>query len=128
MLALLLDQLSGRPSFSPTPIIDASVFDPRHSSSDHCFARAAIAPPPPLETVDSASDYDVSRLYLWLHLQDHRSRPLPRDHHDQSFVVTFALRPELQLNGNFTVHQSFVVPRSSRGEVNLFQSSIFDRS
>ena len=56
-LALLLDRLSGHPSFFPAPTIGAIHSDPPHPSSDQCFPRAAIAPQLPLETVDSPSDY-----------------------------------------------------------------------
>ena len=52
-LALLLDRLSGRPSFSPAPNIGAPFLGSPHPLSDHCFPRAIIAPQLPLETVDS---------------------------------------------------------------------------
>ena len=69
---LLLDRLSGRPSFSPAPTIGASLFGPPHPSSDYYSPGAVIAPQPPLETVDCPFDYGFSRPYLWLHFQNHR--------------------------------------------------------
>ena len=54
-LALLLDRLSGRPLFAPTPTTGASLLGPPHPSSDHCFPRAVIAPWLPPKTVDSVA-------------------------------------------------------------------------
>ena len=87
-LVLLLGRRLGRPSFPPVPDVGAFLLTLPHPSSDHCFSRAVIPLPPPLETVDHPSGYGFSRQYLWLHLQDNRTAQLPREHRDQSYVAT----------------------------------------
>ena len=94
-LALLPDRLSGRPSFSLAPTIGASLFGPPHPSSDHCFPRAVIAPQPPLETVDSPSNYRFSTC-------DYTSRIVEHLHCRANTATRAPFSPELRGHLRFT--------------------------
>ena len=78
-----------------------------------------MAPQPPLKTMYSPSDYGFSRQYLWLDCQDHQTPPLPREHRDQSSIVTIiSSSPEL-------CDQSSIFTRASSPPELRDQSSIF---
>ena len=87
-------------------------FWPSSSSSDHYFPGAAIAPQPPLETVDCPSDHGFSRQYLWLQSQDHRTplttaqTPRPELHRHLSFATRAPSSPELRRPLSFSTRAS----------------------
>ena len=94
-LTLLLEKLSGRPSFSPTPTNGASLLGSPHPSSNQYFPRAVIASQPPLETVDNPSDYGFSRQYLWLQFLDHRHQSFVKLCNQSSIFTRASSSPEL---------------------------------
>ena len=135
-LALLLDRLSGYPSFSPAPTIGASLFDPPHPSSDHYFPGAVIAPQPALETVDCPSDYGFSRQYLSLHFQDHQPPPhcsantstrapsSPELCRYFRFATRAPRSPEFHLSPELRRHPSFKARDPPFSELHFRQSSV----